>query len=198
MVYPRPRQYQRSPAQVAAASSYSSHWVCPSEHTNECVLVNAQVADGQLLGAQSGNWELCGFCPPGVLHQPTAEDLKRIWDDIGRQVAATFGRALPSPRVERPNVLEHFDDEGRLHRDDGPAVEDSLGRYAAWYSHGQIVKERFLSGRIVEYEGGHKARERSPDGKVVEFTRPAPPRQREFTVLGPEPGSARTWTRRGF
>jgi hypothetical protein len=45
---------------------------------------------------------------------------------------------------------KYFDDDGHLHREDGPAVEDADGT-ECWYRHGQLHR---LDGPAVVREGG--------------------------------------------
>jgi hypothetical protein len=42
---------------------------------------------------------------------------------------------------------------GKLHRDNGPAVESADGKYTRWYRHGKLHRE---DGPAVEDPNGHK------------------------------------------
>lgn len=45
------------------------------------------------------------------------------------------------------------DDNFRLHREDGPAVEDGDGSYKEWYIHDRLHRE---DGPAIEYVNGYK------------------------------------------
>ena len=49
--------------------------------------------------------------------------------------------------------MEYRNEFGELHRDDGPAIETSIG-VKAWYRHGEFHR---VGGPAIEYPNGYRA-----------------------------------------
>jgi hypothetical protein len=60
---------------------------------------------------------------------------------------------MSSNKQEFPNGTKYFNEQGLLHRTDGPAVEHKDG-YKSWYINGQWHRE---DGPAVEWNDGNKS-----------------------------------------
>lgn len=58
---------------------------------------------------------------------------------------------LTGPAVIRENGNTQYWVNGRLHRDDGPAVEDHIKKYYAWHKHGSFHR---IGGPAIMYKNG--------------------------------------------
>ena len=58
--------------------------------------------------------------------------------------------------VSKYGTVRYFDEEGRLHRENGPALEYQAGSNVlrVWYQNGKVHRE---DGHAVEYSNGTKA-----------------------------------------
>ena len=56
------------------------------------------------------------------------------------------------PAIERSNGFNSWYINGKLHREDGPAIEQSNG-YNSWYINGKLHRE---DGPAIEYVDGYK------------------------------------------
>lgn len=94
---------------------------------------------------------------------PTIDDAKK-WYRNGKL------HREDGPAVERADGTKEWYFNGRRHREDGPAFVNTSG-YAAWYFHGKCHRE---DGPAVEYPGGAKSWYRHgflhrEDGPAIEY-----------------------------
>lgn len=72
---------------------------------------------------------------------------------------------------EDPNTIYHYDDQGELHNDDGPAIITPQG-YKAWYKHGD--RHRVDGPAVIDPHDGSKewwfeGNLHRTDGPAVEY-----------------------------
>jgi hypothetical protein len=59
---------------------------------------------------------------------------------------------MDNPEIDREGTKRWYDSNGKVHRDDGPAVEYANG-YNAWYQHGNCHRD---DGPAMEWVSGRK------------------------------------------
>jgi hypothetical protein len=60
---------------------------------------------------------------------------------------------MDNPRIDKDGTKRWYDSNGKLHRDDGPAVVYTNG-HQSWYQHGQLHRE---DGPAIENASGDKS-----------------------------------------
>lgn len=77
----------------------------------------------------------------------------QVHDALGFCRFLSLVRCVPFHDVRTTNIGTEYRLNGKLHRTDGPAVEDTNG-YRAWYQHGQRHR---TDGPAIDWSNGYRA-----------------------------------------
>lgn len=97
---------------------------------------------------------------------------------------------------EDPNTIYHYDDQGELHNDDGPAIITPQG-YKAWYKHG--YRHRVDGPAVIDPHDGSKewwfeGNLHRTDGPAVEYDDGYKGGYKEWWINGVEQPTPGTFT----
>ena len=105
-------------------------------------------------------------------------EVRQAWAE-----AAMKPLPVPEPEPEpepAPEMIRHYDEAGRLHRDGGPAVEDAARQYEAWYVRGRLHRLDGPASTTHDTEEWYFAGKHHRDGGPAITT----PRKRVWKIHG--------------